>query len=126
MRTKKGPTVISKAASAFKGKGAKSSSAAKSVPTNPHYKLLSAGPFDPRSPTLCATRILRGSTWTDDGTLGDAFFRAGDAIVHHLRCGKSLGHAEYLFAPVGFLMRHAVELMLKHTTEMACRAELLR
>lgn len=82
-----------------------------------------AGSFDPGSPTWCATHILRDEFVPRDGQLADEFFRAGDAVVRHLRCGESLGHAEYLFRPVAFLFRHAIELALKQTIDAACRAE---
>ena len=82
-----------------------------------------AGSFDPGSPTWCATHILRDEFVPTDGQLADEFFRAGDAVVRHFRCGKSLGHAEHLFRPVAFLFRHAIEVALKHTIDAACSAE---
>ena len=82
-----------------------------------------AGSFDPGSPTWCATHILRDEFVPRDGQLAYEFFRAGDAVVRHLRCGESLGHAEYLFRPVTLLFRHAIELALKKTIDAACSAE---
>ena len=84
-----------------------------------------AGSFDPGSPTWCATHVLRDEFVPRDGQLANEFFRAGDAVVRHLRCGKSLGHAEYLFRPVAFLFRHAIEIALKDAIDAACRAELI-
>lgn len=80
------------------------------------------GSFDPGSPTWCATYILRDDSSTDDGQVAGEFFRAGDAVINHAGCGRQLGHGEHFFRPVAFLLRHAIELALKHTIEMACRA----
>jgi hypothetical protein len=84
-----------------------------------------AGSFDPESPTWCATHILRDGFVPSDGQLPNEFFRAGDAVVQHLRCDETLSHAEYLFRPVAFLFRHAIEIALKCTIDAACRAELI-
>jgi hypothetical protein len=80
------------------------------------------GSFDPGSPTWCATHILRDDSATNDGQVAGEFFRAGDAVISHAGCGRQLGHGEHLFRPVAYLLRHAIELALKHTIEMACRA----
>ncbi len=87
-------------------------------------RLLSeAGALADRVGTKTLAGRLRDEFVPSDGQLADEFFRAGDAVVRHLRCGESLGHAEYLFRPVAFLFRHAIEVALKHVIDAACRAE---
>jgi len=61
----------------------------------------------------------------DERYLAEAFKKAGDYVIEHLKTGQVFGNPDNMFMPIAYLYRHSLELMLKHLVRLGIAARLI-